>query len=81
MTLINIENNSTKPVMVPARGGFSVVLAPGERSTVCPEGMQGQGEFWKMMSRGVIAEKDRVRIRRVQFVPSASSHGDFNEAA
>jgi hypothetical protein len=42
--------------MVPARGGFSIVLNPGERSIVCPEGRDAQTAFWKMVSRGLIQE-------------------------
>jgi hypothetical protein len=70
MTFVNVQNTSNRPVMVPARGGLSVVLSPGEQGTVCPEGQRGQGRFHAMMSRGMIRERGRVRNRTVAYIPT-----------
>jgi hypothetical protein len=72
MKLINVINNSRKSVFVPARGGLSIVLAPGECSKVCPEGRQAQGAFWKMVSRGLIGDP-RLRRYAASFQPAATS--------
>jgi len=68
----SICNKSSQPVFVPARGGLSIVLAPGERSTVCPEGKDGQGAFWKLFTQGAIEEtgKAAATIRRLTHTPS-----------
>jgi hypothetical protein len=58
MKLVKVFNTSHRPVLVPARGGLSVVLGPGELGTVCPEGARGQSAFWKLMTRGVIEGTD-----------------------
>jgi hypothetical protein len=69
----SICNKSSRPVFVPARGGLSIVLAPGERSTVCPEGKDGQSAFWKLFTQGAIEEtgKAAAAIRRLTQTPPA----------
>ena len=68
MKLINVINNSKDAILVPARGGLSVVLAPGEKSNVCPEGRDAQGTFWKMVARGVLGDSNLRR--RAAFHPA-----------
>lgn len=80
MTLINVQNTSTQAAIIPARGQFGVVLNPGEKATVCPEGSSGQGRFWNLMSEGVIAERGRRRSRVLQFI-SHHSDGGFDRVA
>ena len=79
MTFINVQNTSNQAEIVPARAGLGVVLGPGEKATVCPEGEHGQGRFWSMLSTGVIAERGRRRSRVLQFIEHHA--GDYNEAA
>jgi hypothetical protein len=69
VTLISVQNTTSRPVMVPARGGLSVVLNPGEQSMVCPEGQRGQGRFNALVSRGVISERSRIRQRVAAYIP------------
>ena len=80
MTLINVQNSSGRSAIVPARGGFGIVLNPGETGTVCPEGLRGQGKFWDLVSRGVISEKSRRRQMPVHYV-NPGTHGGSNKAA
>ena len=68
MKLINVINNSKDAILVPARGGLSVVLAPGEKSNVCPEGRDAQGMFWRMVARGVVGDSNLPR--RASFHPA-----------
>jgi hypothetical protein len=80
MTLINIKNTSNGNAIIPARGGLGIVLGSGEEGTVCPEGLRAQGAFFDMVSRGQIAEKNRLgRSARVANFPHPSD--DFNQAA
>jgi hypothetical protein len=79
MTFINVQNTTNRATIVPARGGFGVVLAPGDKATVCPEGESGQGRFWNMLSSGVIAERGRRRSRVLRFIQHHA--GNYNEAA
>ena len=80
MTFINVQNTSKSAEIVPARGGFGVVLNPGEKATVCPEGERGQDKFQAMLSRGIIAERGRKRSRVLQFIQH-SPDGGYNQAA
>jgi hypothetical protein len=80
MTFINVQNTSTHAEIVPARGGFGVVLNPGEKATVCPEGESGQGRFQRLLTNGVIAERGRKRSRVLRFIQHTSD-GGYNEAA
>ena len=80
MTFINVQNTSTHAEIVPARGELGVVLKPGEKATVCPEGVDGQDRFWHMLSDGKIAERGRRRSRVLQFIPHHSG-GGFDRAA
>lgn len=80
MTHIDVQNNTQRARIVPAREGFGVVLGPGERATVCPEGATGQGQFWNMVTEGVIAERGRRRSRVLRFI-QYNPRGDYREAA
>lgn len=80
MTFINIQNTSKNAEIVPARGGFGVVLNPGEKATVCPEGESGQGKFHSMLSSGIIAERGRKRSRVLRFIQH-NPDGGYNQAA
>jgi hypothetical protein len=81
MTLIDVQNKTRQSTIVPARGGFGIVLGPGERGTVCPEGIRGQGRFHDMVSRGVIAERSRLRSRELPVITLGHSHDGFDRAA
>ena len=83
MTFIRVENVSDHAEVVPARGRMSVVLKPGEKATVCPEGVEGQDRFHDMVSNGSIAERGRKRSRVLQFIPyhSGRSGGGSDRAA
>ncbi|MDA1297762.1 MAG: hypothetical protein O3B04_07170 [Chloroflexi bacterium] len=80
MTFINVQNTSTHEEIVPARGQLGLVLKPGERATVCPEGVDGQDRFWSMLSAGKITERGRKRSRVLQFI-AHHSDGGHNLAA
>lgn len=80
MIFINVQNTSTTPEIVPARGHLGLVLKPGEKATVCPEGVEGQDRFWNMLSNGKIAERGRKRSRVLQFI-AHHSDGGYNRAA
>lgn len=80
MTFINVQNTSDHPEIVPARGQFGVVLGPGDKATVCPEGIEGQDRFWNMLSSGKLEERGRKRSRVLQFIPHHND-GGFNRAA
>ncbi len=80
MKPVKIFNASPKPVLVPARAGFSVVLAPGELGTVCPEGRQGQQTFWKLMSRGHIGSTD-ARSKVLSFSGRGGTRSHYPTAA
>ena len=79
MTLIRIKNNNNRPTIVPARGGFGLVLNAQEEATVCPEGEKGQDTFWSMVSSGVISQEARVRSNVLPFIERHT--GDYNKAA
>lgn len=80
MRLVKVFNTSPRPVLVPARGGLSVVLAPGELGTVCPEGPRSQSAFWKLMTRGVIEGTD-FRGSYAPQVANAARRNGFPTAA
>ncbi len=83
MTFINVQNTSNHAEIVPARGQFGVVLKPGEKATVCPEGSTGQDRFWNMLTSGRIAERGRKRSRVLQFIAHHPNDlgGGYNRAA
>ncbi len=81
MTFINVQNTSDHAEIVPARGTLGVVLSPGEKATVCPEGVVGQDRFWHMLSEGKITERGRKRARVVQFIPYHDDGGFHDRAA
>lgn len=80
MTFINVQNTSTHAEIVPARGEFGLVLRPGEKATVCPEGVDGQDRFWGMLSEGKITERGRKRSRVLQFI-AHHTDGGHDQAA
>ncbi len=80
MTFINVQNTSSNPEIIPARGQFGIVLKPGENATVCPEGMDGQDRFNAMLSTGKIEELGRKRARVLQFITNHDD-GGFHRAA
>jgi len=79
MTFINVENTTRQAEIVPARGGFGLVLRPGQKATVCPEGDSGQVKFWDMVNTGVITERGRKRSRVLRLIQHHT--GGYNEAA
>ena len=81
MTLIDVQNKSKQSTIVPARGGLGIVLGPGERGTVCPEGIRGQGRFHDMLNRGEIAERSRQRSRELPVITLGVGHDGFDRAA
>lgn len=70
MNFINVQNLTKKHEIIPARDGFGVVLAPGERVTVYPEGKIGQSQLRTMLSRGSIVERGRIRTSILRFMES-----------
>lgn len=81
MTLIDVQNKSKRAAIVPARGGFGIVLGPGERGTVCPEGIRGQGQFHEMVNNGLISERGRLRSRVLPVITLGRRNDGFDRAA
>lgn len=82
MTFISVENTSDHAEIVPARDTFSVVLKPGEKATVCPEGSEGVDRFYGLIAAGRITERGRKRTRVLQFIPHHDRNGGgYNRAA
>ncbi len=82
MNFISVQNTSDRPEIVPARDTFGVVLKPGEKATVCPEGSDGVDKFYGLIASGKIEERGRRRSRVLQFIPNHNhDDGGFNRAA
>ncbi len=73
MNFINVQNLTKEHEIVPARDGFGVVLAPGERVTIYPEGKLGQNQLKKMLSRGLVVERGRIRTSILRFMENTST--------
>ena len=76
MTTLTVRNETETPVIVPARGGFAVVLGPGEAGTVCPETLRGEGALTDLLARGVVSTAAAHRL-----LPQIWSDRDFDSAA
>ena len=82
MTFISVQNTSDHAEIVPARDTFGVVLKPGEKATVCPEGSKGVDRFYGLIAAGKIVERGRRRSRVLQFIQHRNHDDDgFDRAA